>query len=152
MKKNSNYNSLHILLVDDDEDDRKILREAIESVRVDHALHNIEDGQKLMEYLANCNGNTPDLIFLDLNMPRKTGMECLLEIRANQKFNDTVIAMYSTSSTEKDIDNTFLAGANIYITKPNNYEVLQRIVADVLSINWQYHTSQLKKENFVMVR
>jgi CheY-like chemotaxis protein len=143
---------MRILLADDDTDDRAFLREAIESVRVDHALYHFENGEKLMEHLAQCNGNVPDLIFLDLNMPRKNGMECLTEIRTKKKFNDTMIAIYSTSAMKNDIDRSFHAGANIYIRKPNSYGALQKIVTDVLSINWQYHTSQLKRENFVMVR
>jgi CheY-like chemotaxis protein len=152
MKKQQYYNSLKILLADDDEDDRSMLREAIENVRVDCSLHNVDDGEKLMDYLSQCNGNTPNLIFLDLNMPKKNGIECLMEIRANQKFNDTAIAIYSTSSTKKDITSAFLAGANIYIRKPNDFVALQKIVAETLSVNWQYHTTRLKMENFVMVR
>jgi CheY-like chemotaxis protein len=152
VKKQQNYSSLKILIADDDEDDQNMLREAIENVRVDYALHNVDNGEKLMDYLAQCNGNTPDLIFLDLNMPRKNGLECLMEIRANQKFKDTAIAIYSTSSTKNDITRAFLAGANIYIRKPNDFVALQKIVAETLSVNWQYHTTRLKMENFVMVR
>jgi CheY-like chemotaxis protein len=152
MKQTSPSIGLRVLLADDDEDDRKLLRRAIENVRVDVALHNLDNGEKLMEYLSGCNGNVPDLIFLDLNMPKKNGMDCLIEIRAHKKFNNTAIAIYSTSSVEKDMDSTFSAGANIYITKPDNYETLKKIVADILSINWQYHTSRSSIENFVMVR
>ena len=152
MKKNFEYKSLHILLADDDEDDREMLREAIESSSVDIALHNFENGEKLMEYLSDCNGNVPDMIFLDLNMPRKNGLECLTEIRTHKKFNDIVIAIYSTSIMESEIDNTFHAGANIYIRKPKKYDILKKAVADVLSTNWQYHTSKLNRENFVMLR
>lgn len=143
---------LRVILADDDDDDRRLLRRAIENVRVDIALHHIENGEKLIEYLSLCNGNIPDLIFLDLNMPKKNGLECLTEIRAHKKFNNTVIAIYSTSSAEKDMDLSFLAGANIYIIKPDNYETLKKIVADILSINWQYHTSRSSIENFVMLR
>ena len=150
--KKKYYNSLRILLADDDEDDRNMLRKAIENVRVDCSLHNVDNGEKLMDYLSQCNGNAPNLIFLDLNMPKKNGIECLMEIRNNQKFNDTAIAIYSTSQAKNDINTAFLAGANIYITKPDNFETLQKIVADTLSINWQYQTTGLRMENFVMVR
>jgi CheY-like chemotaxis protein len=152
MKYDLNYKSLNILLADDDEDDRQLLQEAIKSDRIEHTMHTIPSGEQLMNYLALCNGNTPDLIFLDLNMPRKNGMECLIEMRADKKFNNTVIAIYSTSSAKKDINTAFLAGANIYITKPNNYPALQKIVSEVLSTNWQYHTSTLSKKQFLMVR
>ena len=143
---------MSILLVDDDEDDREVLREAIESVRVDITLQNFANGEILMEHLAQCNGNAPDMIFLDLNMPRKNGLQCLTEIRTQQKFNNTVVAIYSTSSAEKDIESSFHAGANIYIRKPRDFKILKKVVSDVLATNWQYHTSRLNRENFVMLR
>jgi len=152
MKYDQDYKSLQILLVDDDENDRQLLREAIESDRVDHTMHAIADGEQLMNYLSLSNVNTPDLIFLDLNMPRKNGMECLVEMRADEKFNNTIIAVYSTSSSKKEINSVLHAGTNIYITKPNNYLALKKIVSEVLLINWQYHTSSLSKKQFVMVR
>ena len=152
VKKNWDHKSLHVLLADDDEDDRELLREAIELVKVDIALHNFANGDTLMQHLSQCNDDIPDLIFLDLNMPRKNGIECLVEIRTQKKFTDTVIAIYSTSAVEEDIDSTFHAGANIYIRKPKNFEVLKKVVSEVLKTNWQYHTSRLNRENFVMLR
>ncbi len=152
MKYDQHYKNLKILLVDDDEDDRQLLHEAIQSNKLGLALHSITDGEHLMAYLSDRNGNTPDLIFLDLNMPRKNGMECLVEIRTDASLNETVIAMYSTSSNKNEIDSAFLAGANIFITKPNNYEALKKIVADVIAMNWQYSTTSMRKEHFLMLR
>ena len=152
MKNPAPYHKLRVLIADDDEEDHQMLCEAIADAKVEIALNNVNNGEKLMEYLSQCNGNAPDLIFLDLSMPKKNGMECLAEIRTDAKFKDTMIAVYSTSSVEKDINNTFYAGANIYITKPNDHLALIKIVEDVLSINWQYHTSGMSKKNFVMVR
>ena len=83
-------------------------------------------------------------------MPRKGGMECLKEIRNNTKLKDLSIAIYSTSASEEDIVETFVKGANIYIKKPNDFAELKRILAQVISLNWQYHTSGLNKENFLL--
>jgi len=152
MKKTSNYDSLNILLVTDNKEDSKLLRNAIETAQVDHDLHDINNAEKLMDYLSESNVNAPHLIFLDLNMARKKGMECLAEIRANQKFNNTAVAIVSTSSTKTDINNAFFEGANIYIRKPSDFEKLKSIMADTLAINWQYHSAQFNRENFVMVR
>ena len=152
MNYDQSYKSLNILLVDDDDDDRQSLYEAIRSHTVDLTIHAIANGEQLMTYLSHCSDDIPDLIFLDLNMPRKTGMECLIEIRANANLNNTVVAIYSTSSNKKEIDSAFLAGANIFITKPNSDEALKKIVDDVLSINWQYRTTPMRKEHFMMVR
>src|ERR1700694_3332624 len=143
--------ALYVLLADDDKDDRSFFRRAIDEVRVKTILDTVNDGQQLMEYLLKKKNSLPDVIFLDLNMPRKSGIECLEEIRSNKDLKDISIVIYSTSGADEDIEATFLKGANVYIKKPNDYETLKKIIAEVLSINWQYHTSRLNKENFLLV-
>ena|SRR5579864_6225646 len=143
--------SLHIVLAEDDEDDRAFFKDAIEDVKIKTVVKTVNDGQQLMDYLNNINGALPDVIFLDLNMPRKSGIECLEEIRTSKRFKDISIAIYSTSSSEEDIEQTFIKGANIYIRKPNDFEKLKKAIAQVLSINWQYHTSRLNRDNFLLV-
>ena len=145
-----NQNPLHILLADDDEDDRLFFIEAIDEIKVKTVVTAVNDGVQLMDYLNHPENHTPHLIFLDLNMPRKGGMECLHEIRSNSKLKDLSIAIYSTSSSEEDIEETFVKGANIYIKKPNDFSALRKVLAEVISINWQYHTSGLNKENFLL--
>ncbi len=144
------HDVLHVLLADDDDDDRLFFRDAIEEVKVKTVVNMVNDGVELMDYLNNSDTRLPNLIFLDLNMPRKGGMECLKDIRSNNKLKDLSIAIYSTSALEKDIEETFIKGANIYIKKPNDFEVLKSILAKVITINWQYHTSGLNKENFIL--
>ena len=143
--------ALHIVLADDDEDDRNFFKEAFDKIRVKTVLEMVNDGQQLMNYLAKNDSSLPDVIFLDLNMPKKSGIECLEEIRGNKKLKDISIAIYSTSSSDDDIEKTFLKGANIYIRKPNDFEELKNVIGKVLSVNWQYHTSRLNKENFLLV-
>ena len=142
--------ALHIMLADDDEDDRLFFRDAIEEVKVKTKTTIVNDGVQLMEYLMQPDVILPNLIFLDLNMPRKGGMECLKEIRANQELKDITIAIYSTSASEKDIEETFVKGANVYIKKPNDFGELKLVLSEVISINWQYHTSGLNRENFFL--
>jgi CheY-like chemotaxis protein len=141
---------LLIVLAEDDEDDRLFFKEAIDKVKIKTILNTVNDGVELMEYLANPENIRPHVVFLDLNMPRKGGIECLEEIRANKDFNDLTIAIYSTSASDNDIEETFVKGANIYIRKPNDFKVLQKVISEVLSINWQYHTSGLNKDHFVL--
>ena len=145
-----NHDPLHILLADDDDDDRLFFKDAIEEVKVKTVVTMVNDGVELMDYLLKAENHLPDLLFLDLNMPRKSGMECLKEIRSTIKLKDLCIAVYSTSALEKDIEQTFIKGANIYIKKPNDFEVLKNILTKVITINWQYHTSGLNRENFLL--
>jgi len=140
---------LNIVLVDDDEDDRMLFAEAIEEISIRTKLSLFNHGQELMDYLVLPNVVLPSLIFLDLNMPIKNGMECLKEIRSNSKLKDLCVAIYSTSSSENDIEETFLNGANIYVKKPDNFAKLREVVEKVLQLNWQYHTSNLNKDTFL---
>ncbi len=140
---------LNIALADDDEDDRILFKEAIEEIQLKTKLSLFVNGQELMDYLLLPNVILPNLIFLDLNMPIKNGMQCLREIRANPDLSDLSIAIYSTSSSERDIEETFVSGANIYINKPNNFRKLRQVVEKVLQIKWQYHTGNLNRDNFL---
>ena len=145
-----NTTPLHILLADDDEDDRLIFREAINEVKIKTKLTIVNDGVQLMQYLQETDEDLPHIVFLDLNMPRKGGIECLMEIRNDGKLKDLSIAIYSTSASEEDIEDTFIKGANVYIKKPNDFNTLVKVLSEVITINWQYHTSDLNKENFVL--
>lgn len=142
--------ALHILLADDDEDDRLFFKDAIAEVKVKTVVTILNDGFQLMQYLNKPDVKLPNVVFLDLNMPIKGGMQCLKEIRSDNRLKDLSIAIYSTSASEEDIEETFVKGANIYIKKPNDFGELKRILAEVININWQYHTSGLNKENFLL--
>lgn len=144
------YNeTLHILIADDDEDDRLLFQMAIDKIKINTELSLFINGKELMNYINNEGSDLPELIFLDLNMPVKSGLECLRDIRKNPKFNNIVIAIYSTSSSESDIEETFISGANIYVNKPSDFETLTKVLTKVIDINWQYHTSRLDKDNFL---
>lgn len=140
---------LHILLAEDDQDDRLFFKDAFDEVKIKHSLTMFEDGIELMGYLHDTDV-LPHIIFLDLNMPGKSGLECLKEIRSNNRLRDISIAIYSTSSSNANIEDTFIAGANIYIKKPNDFNALKKILSEVIYINWQYVTDGLNRENFML--
>lgn len=140
---------LNIALADDDEDDRTLFKEAIDEIPIETKLSLFNHGQELMDHLSLPNIVLPHLVFLDLNMPIKNGMQCLQEIRKNPMLDQVAVAIYSTSSSEKDIESTFIHGANVYINKPNNFYNLKDVIERVLQVNWQYQTSNLNKDNFL---
>ncbi len=142
--------SIRILLADDDEDDRLFFKDAIDELGLDTDVVMVEDGIELMEHLLNLEGDLPHVIFLDLNMPRKAGMECLQEIRNNELLKSLSVAIYSTSASENDIEESFIKGANIYINKPNDFTALKNVLNKVICTNWQYFSSNLNKENFLL--
>lgn len=141
---------MNIALADDDADDRLLFEEAIEEIEISTHLSLFRDGKQLMDYLLSPDVVLPEIIFLDLNMPLKDGMQCLQEIRKNGTLRDLCVAIYSTSSSEQDIEETFVKGANIYINKPNSYGKLKKVLEKALQLNWQYHTSALNRDNFLL--
>ncbi|WP_111309113.1 response regulator [Confluentibacter sediminis] len=141
---------INIILADDDEDDRLFFTDAFDELRITTNVKTFNDGVYLMDYLNNEESIFPNVLFLDLNMPRKSGLECLKEIKQTDKFKDMAIAIYSTSASEEDIEKTFVMGANIYIKKPNDFKTLKKVLSEVVTINWQYHTNGLNKDNFLL--
>ena len=141
---------IHIILADDDEDDRMFFTDAFDELKINTKVQTFINGAELMNYLNEDTCILPNVLFLDLNMPKKNGIECLLEIKENERFKDIAIAIYSTSSSEEHIEETFVNGANIYIKKPNDFATLKKILSDVVTLNWQYHTSGLNKDNFLL--
>lgn len=142
--------SMQVLLADDDEDDRLLFREAFNEIKIKTFVNTVNDGVELMSLLNQKNTILPHILFLDLNMPRKSGMECLLEIKKIENLKDIPIAIYSTSASEEDIEETFVSGANVYIKKPSDFGTLKKVLEHVITINWQYQTSGLIKENFLL--
>jgi len=140
----------NILLAEDDEDDRLFFKEAISELKINSTLIIVNDGVELMDYLKRKDTVLPHLLFLDINMPRKNGLKALEEIRADNKLKDLSVAIYSTSSAQKDIENALIKGANVYINKPSDFEHLKKILAKAIKLNWQYYTSGLNKENFIL--
>ncbi|HEY6144438.1 MAG TPA: response regulator [Flavobacterium sp.] len=144
------HDHILITLADDDEDDRLFFTDAFDELKINTIVNTVNNGRELLNFLNHPETVLPNIIFLDLNMPILNGIDCLKEIKQNDKFNDIAIAIYSTSSSDQDVENTFVLGANIYIKKPSNFSDLKKILSDVVIINWQYHTNDLNKDNFLL--
>lgn len=142
--------TIYVLLADDDEDDRNFFKDAFGEIKINTDVKLVNDGVELMEYLNQPDIVLPHILFLDLNMPRKNGLECLLEIKKIDRLKNIAIAIYSTSASDSDIEETFVKGANIYIKKPNDFEALKKTLSVVTTLNWQYHTNSLNKETFLL--
>ena len=140
----------HIILADDDEDDREFFSDAFKDLKMQTKVNLFNDGLQLMQYLLMPDAILPNILFLDLNMPFKSGIECLHEIKSNDNLKNIAIAIYSTSASDEDVEATFVSGANIYIKKPSNFDALKKILKEVITINWHYQTSGLNRDNFLL--
>lgn len=134
--------SVVILCAEDDPDDRTLIKDAMEEVRLINELHFVENGEELMDYLHRRGEyqklskiKLPGLILIDLNMPKKDGFEAIKEIKSDPSLRKLPIVVLTTSKAEEDIVRTYNLGANSYITKPVTFENLVNVVK-VLNKYW----------------
>ena len=125
-----------ILIVDDDLDDREIIRDAFMSNHKNHREYVfIENGDLLLQYLEEAdNERSPALIMLDLNMPGKDGREALKEIKASERFRHIPTVVFTTSSSQKDMQVSYDLGANCFITKPDTFNKLVEITNSIVQL------------------
>ena len=139
MKINKQLAPLNILLADDDVDDRTFFEKALSEMPVATNLKTVNNGEQLMDYLAEHSTDLPDVLFLDLSMPRKTGFECLSEIKESQIFKNLTVVMLTTSYTkgldlEDNLKTTLVRmGAHDYIRKPIEFEELKTAVYQTIT-------------------
>jgi CheY-like chemotaxis protein len=131
-----------ILLVDDDEEDLQLTKEALEQSRLGNDLRFAHDGEELMDYLLRrgryadpADSPAPGLILLDLNMPKKDGREALTEIKANPAIRKIPVVVLTTSRAEEDVFGTYDRGVSSFITKPVTFAGLAEAMK-VLSKYW----------------
>jgi CheY-like chemotaxis protein len=118
-----------IIIADDSVADRKLATTALKQAGVSNPVHEVKDGDELMDYLLRRGSYEkrpavpePGLILLDLNMPRKNGLEALEEVKSNIQLRHIPIVMLTTSKAEWDIVKSYALGVNSYITKPVNFD------------------------------
>ncbi|GAA4404034.1 response regulator [Nibrella viscosa] len=132
---------IHILLADDDEDDRFLTREAFQQHFPVSRISFVEDGEELMEYLSYSGRyvggehTLPELILLDLNMPRKDGREALKQIKSDDLLRHIPVIILTTSDAKDDIETSYFNGANSFITKPTSYQRLSE-VTKAIGLYW----------------
>ena len=123
-----------IVLADDDPDDRALVGEALEEAGLPVDLRTVADGPELLDYLrregryANEEAPVPDLVLLDLNMPRMNGHEVLKAIRGDNRIKATPVIVLSTSARDDDIVRAYESGGNSFITKPSSFPGLVEVM------------------------
>lgn len=139
---------MHILMADDDKDDYVILKEAAlragESVKISYAANWLDLWRFIIKTL-------PDILFLDLNMPVKNGIECLQLLRSDRKYDQLPILIYSTSVSRVDIDKAYENGANYFIVKPSAIDDLSNMIKKIVSMDRESLLSVPSKEEFVII-
>ncbi len=136
---NSSLAPFNILLADDDIDDRFFFSKALKEIPLLTHLTVVHDGEELMNYLEKNTENLPNILFLDLSMPRKTGFECLYEIKDNEKLKNMPVVMFSTSFPSNNtyeqgmIETLKKIGAQDYIQKPGDFKLLKELIHNIIT-------------------
>ncbi|MGQ2985127.1 response regulator [Flavobacterium sp.] len=140
----------HIMLADDDDDDCTLFTEALGSLYPSLKLSVLNNGQKLMEHLHQPPDPQADIIFIDLNMPMRSGIECLQDIRSHLSLKDSVVIMLTTSNHQNDIETSYGHGANFFITKPSSFSDLCGLINKALRSVAEHGVQQPAREDFVL--
>jgi len=124
---------IEILLVEDNPGDARLTQEAMRAAKMTNVLHVVEDGEQAMEFLRRRSrfkdAPRPDLILLDLNLPKKDGRSVLAEVKTDPDLRRIPVVVLTTSRSEEDVLQAYDMHANAYVTKPVNLEQFMRIVA-----------------------
>jgi CheY-like chemotaxis protein len=130
-----NKRLLNIMIAENDEDDRTLVRFAFAECKLPNAIHFVEDGEELLDYLYqrgpyenSTNSVRPDLILLDLGLPKLNGHEALKEIKSDPKLRSIPVVIFTTSRSTKDINSTYSMGANSFIVKPVSFDGLIQVM------------------------
>jgi DNA-binding response OmpR family regulator len=139
-----------IFLAEDDEDDFILFQDAISEHKETITLYWLKDGEELMIALKRKNPEMPDMLFLDINMPRKNGFECLTEIRQDKNLAHLPVIIFSTSNDNALVTWMYNAGANCYLCKPTDFRKLKQNIETALSMDWKTHHPYTPIEDFIL--
>ncbi len=127
--------AINILLVEDDPGDVLITREALSAAKILHNLAVVDNGEEAVSYLRNAgqyrDAARPDLVLLDLNLPRLDGREVLALIKADDVLRRIPVVVLTTSNSEEDVLRSYDLHANAYVTKPVDFEAFMAVVRQI---------------------
>lgn len=121
-----------IILAEDDEDDRLLFMDAMSDISADIPVQVAINGEELMGMLK-ARETSPEMIFLDLNMPVKNGFQCLEEIKADDKLKDCTVVILTTSRNPADVNRAYNLGATLFVTKPVDFRALQSTLKNIIT-------------------
>ncbi|AZA82325.1 response regulator [Chryseobacterium lactis] len=145
-----NKEFLNVIVADNDENTLIFFKNIFKELKVSIKVQCFDNGNSLMEYLNNDDAVVPEIVFIQHSIAGRNSVECIEEFKANPKFNNMVTAIFSDQICEDEVEDIFVKGTNIYIRKPEDFKSLKKVLTDVITINWQYHTSGLNKDNFIL--
>lgn len=143
-------NTPHILLADDDIDDCDFFQDAVDELPEAYKLTIINDSVELMQFLKSENTSLPNVIFLDLNMPKKSGIECMAELKALKHLAQIPVVIYSTSLDNTIVEDIYRMGARWYIQKPAEFFNIKSVIKKIMYLLQTQSPENRSKDNFII--
>jgi CheY-like chemotaxis protein len=140
--------NVNILLADDDQADCLLFKEALEELPISANLNIVYNGEELLDELAKKGTKLPDVLFLDLNMPRKNGFASLGLIKRSTDLQNIPVIIFSTASDLDSVKKVFRDAAHYYITKPTSFLQLKKVIYEGLTLIFQKGNPLPGMENF----
>jgi CheY-like chemotaxis protein len=141
---------IKIFLADDNRGDCLLFGRALSELNIYTRLTVVNNGEQILQILELNKAVPPDIIFLDVNMPGKSGYDCLDEIRQDPAFNQVPVIMMSTSNAVETVNKAYKHGANLYICKPNSFPKLKEMLRQILAMEWDISFRQISESEFYM--
>lgn len=138
---------LSIAIVDNVEENVVSFKNILSKTKIGVKIQVFQSVGKILDYLNSGEVLIPEIMFINFDVFED---KILNEIKSNERLENLVTAIYSEEISENEIDDFFIKGGNIFMKKPDNEAVFKKVLSDVITINWQYHTSGLNKDNFIL--
>lgn len=145
-----NKEFLNVIVADNNENTLIFFKNIFKELKISIKIQCFNNSKDLMKYLNNDDAVVPEIVFIKYTIPGKNSMECIDEIKTQPKFNNMVTTIYDEQIPENEIEEIFVKGTNICMRQPSDFGKLKKALTDIITINWQYHTSGLNKENFIL--
>lgn len=142
--------NINILLADDDPSDCLLFKEALDELPVSASLTLVQNGEQVIEELTKKGRALPDVLFLDINMPRKSGFATLGEIKRNTGLQELPVIMFSTSSDLESVKKVFRDAAHYYICKPAEFSQWKKVIYEALTLVMNKDNPLPLQENFMI--
>lgn len=139
--------SKDILLAEDDLEDVEIFEMALQELNISYTLRHAANGEVLFTLLKE---KLPYILFLDINMPCKDGIACIIAIRKNRKYDQLPVIMYTSHQSKTVIDECFRNGANLYLGKTNTIRELTEKLKKIFAVDWENYLHYPPQDQFVL--
>jgi len=127
----------NIVLAEKDAEYQEIFQEALEEMSFPTTLTIVNDGKELMDKLKAAQSSTYNVVVLDVNIPKKSGIQCLKEIRKNNRWNNTFSVVLTSDKNRNQVEKAYGAGANLFLTKPDSYTDYLETIRRILTSEWE---------------